>query len=412
MARRLTRSSAQCRWTGFALVVGAAACSSGAPDEQTNVIAVDTLDGGRVVVSNADPAASDEGHRLSLVVEAEFVDEWESGGSASMLGRPVSIATNRSGRVFVADGQAREVFVFGTGGEFLGSIGRPGDGPGEFQIVLVGVAWQEPDRLWAADALRIQAFDSVGSFVDGSTRRRDGFSTEWAGWTDAAGLVYTGESDFDGTRPASLGCLIRFRDVAAAAAEDTFELAEFASISHDEEAKLLEFGDKVGIYVSVPMAPKYIWTVSPAGTVWLAHTSTYRFDELNFAGDTLRTVILRRALEPLTGAERDSVVAATDFFSDSEIPDAKPFMNAMYVARDGWLWVRRDPRPTVDWDVFDACGRFLGAAVAGAPLGVVAFPGGSTVIGIATDELDVPRIVRMGLRTAEGRPVTSRGCET
>ncbi len=379
--------------------------------DRANVMAVDTLDDGRVVVSNAEPVASAEGRALSLVVEAEFAGEEGGGRSAPVLGDPVSLATDRSGRTFVADAQAKRIHVFGPDGEFLRSIGRAGSGPGEFQLWLAGVVWQEPDRLWVADASRIMAFDSTGAFVEGSYRSRGGtFSSSWQSWSDTSGFVYgnaTALSFGDGSNgPMSLERLVRFRGDGAAAT-DTFSF-----VSNQPDHKLVDRGGGIVELRTLPMATESIWTVSPFGTVWLAHTSRYRLDEVSFGGDTLRTVALRREPEPLAGAERDSVAEASESFSASELPENKPVMKAVHAARDGWLWVRRDSRPTVDWDVFDACGRFLGAAIAEVPLGVVAFPGGSTVIGIATDELDVPRIVRMGLRTAEGRAATSPGCET
>lgn len=158
------------------------------------------------------------------------------------------------------------------------------------------------------------------------------------------------------------------------------------------------------------MAARTLWTVSPAGTVWLAHSDTYRLDELSFGGDTLRTIELRRLPEPLAGAERDSVAGMSSAFSADELPATKPVMSALYVARDGWIWVRVRPAPTSEWDVFDDCGRFLGPVESEVPLGTVTFPGRSTVIGVTTGDFDVPRIVRLRLKRGEGAFATEEGC--
>jgi len=392
-------------------VAVAGACSSEKPVEHANVT-VDTLDGGGIVVSNPDLAASAEPSTIRLVVETDIGDV-EAGPSTVFLERPASLATDPWGRIFVADAQATRIRVFESDGNFLRSIGQLGGGPGEFQTWLAGIVWQDPNRLWVADAARIMAFDSLGAFVNGSLRRRGGstISSSWSGWVDTAGFVYSRESDLGidiGTRePRTSERLIRFRVSSGEAlvAADTFPLA-----ATQPEHRIADRGGGILELVELPMAARTVWTVSPAGTVWLAHTAAYRLYELTFAGDTLRTIELRRSPEPLAGAERDSVADASNTFSTSDLPATKPVMSALYVAGDGWIWVRVRPAPTSAWDIFDDCGRFLGRAVSEVPLSAVTFPGRSTVIGVTTGDFDVPRIVRMRLETGDGGSVTVEGC--
>ena len=395
----------------FALVVGA--CSSPRPVDHGNV-AFDTLVGGRLIVSNPDLAASREPRALRLLVESE-IGNAKADPSTVLLERPASVATDLHGRVFVADASAARIWVFGPDWSLLRSIGRLGGGPGEFQTWLAGIAWQDPNRLWVADASRIMAFDSLGVFVNGSLRRRGGstISSSWSGWVDTAGFVYSRESDLGlgggSGEPRRSERLIRFRVSGgdALVAADTFPIA-----ATQPEHRIADRGSGIFEMVNLPMAARTVWTVSPAGTVWLAHTATYRLDELTFAGDTLRTIELRRAPESLAGAERDSVADASSAFSASDLPATKPVMSALYVARDGWIWVRVRQAPTSEWDIFDDCGRFVGPAVSEVPLGAVTFPGRGTVIGVTTGDFDVPRIVRLRLKTGDGGAVAAEGCGT
>ena len=393
------------------LTVVLGACSSPMPAAHDNVT-FDTLASGRILVSNPDLAASKEPHILRLGVESE-IGGVEVGPSAVLLERPTSLATDLLGRVFVADAQAARIRVFGSDWSLLRSIGRLGGGPGEFQAFLAGIVWQDPDRLWVADASRIMAFDSLGIFVNGSLRRRGGstISSSWTGWADTSGFVYSQESDLVGTgslaEPRSSERLIRF----SVSGDDTLVAADtFALAVTLPERRMVDRGRGILELVELPMAARTIWTVSHAGTVWLAHTATYRIHELTFAGDTLRTIELRRSPEPLAGAERDSVAGASSAFSANDLPATKPVMSALYVSPDGWIWVRVRPAPTSEWDIFDDCGRFLGQAVSEVPLSSVTLTGGSTVIGVTTGDFDVPLLVRLRLAAGEGGSVTGEGC--
>lgn len=84
--------------------------------------------------------------RRDLVVDGEF-------------GYVASLAVDRSGRIYVADAMAQQLYVFDASGSRLPSIGRPGSGPGEFQRVVSVVA-ARGDTLYTFDPnlQRITAF--------------------------------------------------------------------------------------------------------------------------------------------------------------------------------------------------------------------------------------------------------------
>ena len=110
------------------LAVAFASCES-APSSP--VIAVDSA-GVRVVVS--DPSASDAtcavGEEPLLVVGDREDDP------AHLFGRVVGAARLSDGSVAVVDPTVNQVRVFDETGEHLRSLGRLGDGPGEFKNAL------------------------------------------------------------------------------------------------------------------------------------------------------------------------------------------------------------------------------------------------------------------------------------
>lgn len=64
----------------------------------------------------------------------ELEELWRAGGEGAedvMFGLPVEAVTDESGRVYIADQQLCQVFVFSPDGELEGTLSRRGEGPGE-----------------------------------------------------------------------------------------------------------------------------------------------------------------------------------------------------------------------------------------------------------------------------------------
>ncbi|MEM7417162.1 MAG: 6-bladed beta-propeller [Gemmatimonadota bacterium] len=73
----------------------------------------------------------------------------ETAGAPAEFGAIVDVAV-RSDTLFVLDGMAQSVSVFGPDGHFLRTIGSPGDGPGELSRFAASLLSVE-DELWIAD---------------------------------------------------------------------------------------------------------------------------------------------------------------------------------------------------------------------------------------------------------------------
>ncbi len=84
-------------------------------------------------------------------------------GDRLAAGRVVSIVVDRDGSVYVADQRAAQISVFDSTGRPVRTIGRAGQGPGEFGIGLRGLAWLG-DTLLAVDieASRLTKFARDG----------------------------------------------------------------------------------------------------------------------------------------------------------------------------------------------------------------------------------------------------------
>lgn len=70
------------------------------------------------------------------VRQLQLEEMWRHGGEDDeevLFGLATSVATDQDGNLYVLDAQLAQVMVFSPDGEFTGTLGRQGSGPGEFQ---------------------------------------------------------------------------------------------------------------------------------------------------------------------------------------------------------------------------------------------------------------------------------------
>ena len=379
---------------------------------------VDTLPNGRVFVSNADRGPHDMAGGLRLVEDLRL-GSGPDGAGPDAFGDVVSLAASRDGVLYVADKLAREIVVFDESGTFVRRMGRRGEGPGEFRHLLgIDVAWQEPDRLWVLEAPYLHVLDGMGVPVVAAFRGLSalgGLDREVR--VDANGFAYLRKNERDLASPLSAttvdGVVSKY---GIGAGEEVTAVDSLALEQWVETMRVVQRRTTGGVDITeverLPMQPRTLWAVAPAGTLWLAVTSEHRLHEVTLAGDTLRTVELRRPPAPLAGAERDSLADASGFPAD-ELPPFRSAMDRVEVAGDGLVWVRNPLRGRAfAWDVLDACGRYLGNVAPGAPLdwSPVAFGEGGTIYGVVKDEMDIEYVVRMTLRLPDGSRLAPSSC--
>ncbi len=80
-------------------------------------------------------------------------------------GNPSDLAVSESGELYVVDNYASTITVLDENGNFLRTIGRPGQGPGEFEHPL-RIELAERDALYVMQGGRITKIDTRGAFLD------------------------------------------------------------------------------------------------------------------------------------------------------------------------------------------------------------------------------------------------------
>ncbi len=98
-----------------------------------------------------------------------FEEDLSIGGEEyDMLFQPRSFIVDKNENIYITDYQDQSIKVFDPKGEYIQTIGRKGEGPGEFSFI--GYLTFLPDgRLMVMDleARRISLFDSDGKYIEG-----------------------------------------------------------------------------------------------------------------------------------------------------------------------------------------------------------------------------------------------------
>ena len=377
--------------SSLAIAVGTLlATTAGAADAQERGgqrVRVDTLEGGRVVVSNPDsPQAGPE--RVPTLVEVLRIGSLDDACDA--FGKIMSVAVDGDGRIYVADSQASEIRVFSPEGECVRTFGRPGEGPGEFTL-LAGIAWQPPGFLWTIDSIRerFTVFDSLGTVLATHPLRLGPAALHpWPMWVDGGGSLHVWIPGFDriveyGTGPG-LDSLESVPEPEQLPTREAF--TEQAAVG----------GSRISVQRGIPYLPRILWTMNPSGHMWRANSSAFAIHETTYGEDTLRTVRLDREAPGLEGRERDSIADALGIAA-RRLPERKRALEDIRTSPDGWVWIETEKGATVAWEVFDERGYYVGRVASPVPIEKEPFPvfGSGTVTGVTLGELDVPYVVRL-----------------
>ncbi|MDE2874329.1 MAG: 6-bladed beta-propeller [Gemmatimonadota bacterium] len=330
-----------------------------------------------------------------------------------------SIAVDDDHNVFVFDGQAQHVRVFDSAGMYVETLGRPGEGPGEFSRAEA-IAMLPDGRLVVRDPgnQRLEVFAPGTGETEQWGYSVGGLHSSSPLYTDAHGRTFLRTRDY--ARDGFAMHLIVF-------GPDGTQIDTLPVPSGTYEPPLLE-ARQGGISASypVPFSPELLWTVHPSGRFLTGFSSDYR---INLARDD-GVLRVERAADPVPvpederAHERAGVVAymrgmVPDWsWNGPPIPEHKPFFHELLAGRDGRIWVRlateahpvenedHDPEDPssmpVDWreplryDVFEPDGTYLGIVAPPDDFSPWVEPvfDGDHVWAVTRDELGIQRVAR------------------
>lgn len=314
----------------------------------------------------------------------------ETNDSSQLIWDVVGIARLTDGRVAVLSREGRQLLLFEASGKLSRTIGRAGEGPGEF-IRPERLQYLPPDTLvvWDYHMTSIDYFDTEGSLlrernIDHATLRErvPGTTGESIRMTLPDGSFIVGRMD---------------RESAAEDGEpkpgSTYRWMPEEYIRVDHEYRAHSFGTWAGMEmwvpangaadgIDVPFVPTFaldshIGAGSDPLSVYVSDGD--RNEILQFSLDGTLVRIIRRTTDPVRatdgahGAWMDAMYAFGEMMGEPLPPsifdgmprrESQPPVAGLVVGTDGYLWVKEWSASETgwadQWSVFSPWGRWLG----------------------------------------------------
>jgi hypothetical protein len=351
----------------------------------------------------------------------------------SLFAEVTTFEVDQADRIWLFDFQGRRLFLFDSTGRLVRRIGRQGQGPGEFSSGNGMVVRPEGGvALLDARNARVSFFDAAGEFQS-SWPVPSGFSTSNGLVTDRSHQLFLRRPVTPPREGEILGRmgLVRLRDGGAfgdslAPPDLPVPREVYLAVSPDGNSRSS---------TSSSYAPNYHWSWHPGGFFVVAHGGRY---EITLARTDRKPIVIRRASPPVPvlpderAEEQERITWGMRqtqpgwSWSGPAIPDTKPPLGGMTLARDGTIWVRvatpseripdaelapqrekgppvRRFRSSVTYEVFGPDGRFLGR-IPLPPRTTIVQADGNMVWGITRDEDDLPAVVRYRVEPPFGMP--------
>lgn len=322
------------------------------------------------------------------------------GEGPTSLHRVVGVVRLSDGRVAVANGGSSEIRLFDAAGGHVGTLGRAGGGPGEFQALTALLRGPGDSLLaWDVRLRRVTVFGPDGGYARDLQLMADGTPLTLVG-TLAGGRLLGSQSIFDNVTEASSGLQ---RPPLAVAAFDAAGVRTTEFGRHPGEERTIRIGDGI-IQIGLPPFARRTQVAGNGDQVIVATQD--RGELLVYGLDGGLTRIVRTGVTPGPVTDADLAAHITRVTADMA-PDqqavvrggleamprvaSRPAHGPLVVADNGDIWLSDFPDPATqhaDWTVFDADG--VAVARVRLPEGFRLFAvEGDRLVGVARDALDV-----------------------
>jgi len=337
---------------GCLLMGGFFACGPGTGGRG---VEVESIDGVEYVHNPADPIQAVAVPRF----EEDLAIEAEDGDGNIRFYRPAALLVDREDNIYVADYRDAVIHVFDPDGEYMRTIGRKGQGPGENQVITQ-MAWLPDERLLVFDhrSRRSSLFNRRGAFLSSHPWTQSHFLLFWA---EESG--YLAEETVFGEEPT---LMVKKFDWEGKEIETWGEF-------HPYRMHVERSGGSA-ISIGIPYAPQSIFAGDgERGRLYHCFNRSYRIEVYDGPGRLTRVIDRPYRPVPFTAEDAEEYYASVDrrnnpSFSELarkvDLPEKKTVTDGIMVDDLGFLWVKtqetreRDGITLRAYDGFDPDGCY------------------------------------------------------
>ncbi|HET9066919.1 MAG TPA: 6-bladed beta-propeller [Gemmatimonadales bacterium] len=326
---------------------------------------------GREIVSYAAGLPAGEDTLIPLFTIGKYVDD-----SSEIFGHLFDVDVSPDRRIYALDVRPTEVMVFDSAGKRIGTVGRRGEGPGEFSRTN-GIHLGPDGTLWVNDNGKrmVLAIDPDGTERVRVPELTTRTGLAWDVVIDTAGVLWELKN-----RQVSGGSTMGINGLHERELDRQFFSLDPASGARDSIAvgpwTAREYGVSFNqgnnqILTELPFRGPELAVMDRHRRIWVARSDDYTLFRLDIAGDTTLSLNIVEAGLPILPGElaawkerwaglEPEAPGITAGMMD-HMPATKALVMQLFVDDHERLWVRRvvDQKQSARWDVFAPDGAFL-----------------------------------------------------
>lgn len=316
---------------------------------------IEYKDGIRVIKNPEEPAFGQLDFTLTLDLNLGSEED-----ENYLFYRIEDIGVDNGGNIYVLDAGNHRIQKYASDGSHLQTIGRKGQGPGEFDTPY-GMFVDEDGGIYVHDGMRVKVFDRDGTYLK-----------------EIILEIFTHDISVDrdgniwgiGRLPSEKG---RTRSIIKLNQAGKLEKI-IADFPPPEVAIRNEGGRGVMFFIDHEYVQGLCFVRIDAQSTLYAHSSEYSLYRLDLRGETELIIEKNESPSAISQKEKDAVYEMHSDFEEKwpkdvvrdaiRFPPHRPFFSKILTDDQGRIYVQRarsvlDRRPEIDFDIFSKDGYYL-----------------------------------------------------
>jgi hypothetical protein len=324
-----------------------------------------------VFVSSADLVPLSELYKTGKVrLEQEYVLGDDDMPEDLFFESPSTVACDPEGNIYVVDSGAKNIKKFDVNGNFLKTIGREGQGPGEFGGLYYSTFAKDRLIVWDSGNRRLCAFEPDGEFINSANiSYEEGFVRKLRGFPSGE-IAVEKEKTYRKEPDKPQTCTIDLYSP---------DLKFIRTIYKRElwRKKYIRTKDYGISTLYFPYSADVRWDVTPDGRIIIGFSADYELEIYERSGKKIFTISHVFKLSEVTEKDKKDYFDSISFYrmgerlkeipeyvtKYTEFPKHKPVYDNILADADGNIWVvlngeKKDENGIV-FDAFDPEGEFI-----------------------------------------------------